>query len=413
MKCKIVLAIGMSLMCASVLYGCERAQFSVMATESKSVEESVSSVIVYETDINFNLTGIYNQYNAGELTYEEVGKKLSAYKQAYGDSSELTDIKKKVNKLKGSKKVFEVAQKAEESGDEKTAYLNYSYVIEEDSNYEVASNRKSEIASQNYNELMAKATESYNQKKYQDALDYVGQAYYYENDDDYALLLQIVQSAAKDCGFKDASPYFVDIGSYSSMRGVNIKCSNLNKLTDNELDEKCKKLKELLGRNLMGALGDKSGVSLHLWQLECDGTTKYINNYQYAEESSSNSNSSTSSVASTHNNSKAKTYSGSVTQEYKNALSQAIYFATRSNLSKKAIYDQLTSDYGGQFPADAAQYAIDNLTGIDWNANALAQAKYFYTRGGLSKSAVYDQLTSEYGGQFTASEAQYAVDHLD
>ena len=105
--------------------------------------------------------------------------------------------------------------------------------------------------------------------------------------------------------------------------------------------------------------------------------------------------------------------SGTVTQEYKNALSQAIYFATRDNLSKKAIYNQLTSDYGGQFPADAAQYAINNLTGIDWNANALAQAEYFYTRSGMSKSAIYDQLTSEYGGQFTASEAQYAIDHLD
>lgn len=412
MKCKIGLVISMSLVCASVFYGCEKAQPNSMATYATTVEKSVSSAIEYETDINFNLSDIYNQYNAGELTYEEVGKKLSAYKQAYGDSAELADIKKKINKLKGSKKVFEVAQKAEESGDEKTAYLNYLYVIEEDSNYEVSNNRKNEIASQNYNELAAKATESYNQKKYQDALNYIGQAYYYENNDNYALLLQIVRSAAKDCGFKDATPYFVDIGSYSSMRGVNIRCSNLNKLTDKEIDENCKKLEELLGSDLMSALGDKSGVSLHLWQLECDETTKYISEYSWNDNRSASSVSSSSRTSSSRA-SKPKTYSGPVTQEYKNALSQAIYFATRDNLSKKAIYDQLTSDYGGQFPADAAQYAIDNLTGIDWNANALAQAKYFYTRGGLSKSAVYDQLTSEYGGQFTASEAQYAIDHLD
>ena len=30
----------------------------------------------------------------------------------------------------------------------------------------------------------------------------------------------------------------------------------------------------------------------------------------------------------------------------------------------------------------------------------------------LSKSAVYDQLISEYGEQFTAEEAQYAIDNL-
>ena len=412
MKRKVALAVGIPLVCASILCSCKQVQSDSAVTETDSVDRNSSSVIIYDASEDLNLTDIYNQYNAGELTYEEVSKKLSAYKQMHGDSSELADIKKKVNKLKGSKKVFEVAQKAEESGDEKTAYLNYLYVIEEDSNYEVANSRKNEIASQNYNELAEKATESYNQKKYQDALNYIGQAYYYENNDNYALLLQIVQSAAKDCGFKDATPYFVDIGSYSSMRGINIKCSNLNKLTDKEIDEKCKKLEELLGSNLMDALGDKSGISLHLWQLECDEKTKYINEHSWKDNRSTSSVSSSSRTSSS-SASKPKTYSGPVTQEYKNALSKAIYFATRDNLSKKAIYAQLTSDYGGQFPADAAQYAIDNLTGIDWSANALAQAKYFYTRGGLSKSAVYDQLTSEYGGQFTASEAQYAIDHLD
>ena len=31
----------------------------------------------------------------------------------------------------------------------------------------------------------------------------------------------------------------------------------------------------------------------------------------------------------------------------------------------------------------------------------------------MSNSAIYDQLTSEYGEKFTEEEAQYAVDHLD
>ncbi len=31
----------------------------------------------------------------------------------------------------------------------------------------------------------------------------------------------------------------------------------------------------------------------------------------------------------------------------------------------------------------------------------------------MSKSAVYDQLVSEYGEKFTAEEAQYAVDNLE
>ena len=104
---------------------------------------------------------------------------------------------------------------------------------------------------------------------------------------------------------------------------------------------------------------------------------------------------------------------GYVSTEYENALSKGLQYANYLHMSKKAIYKQLTSSYGEGFSADAAQYAIDNMTGVDWNANALAKAQEYYTGMSMSKSAVYDQLTSEYGEQFTASEARYAIDHLN
>lgn len=103
----------------------------------------------------------------------------------------------------------------------------------------------------------------------------------------------------------------------------------------------------------------------------------------------------------------------SVPQEYQNALTKGLSYARNLHMSKKGVYDQLTSSYGEGFAADAAQYAIDNMTGVDWNANALETAKQYYYNMSMSKSAVYDQLTSEYGEQFTASQAQYAIDHLD
>lgn len=95
------------------------------------------------------------------------------------------------------------------------------------------------------------------------------------------------------------------------------------------------------------------------------------------------------------------------------ALTKGLQYANQLHMSKQAIYDQLTSSYGEGFPADAAQYAVDNMTGVDWNANALEKAKQYYYDMAMSKSAVYDQLTSSYGEQFTASQAQYAIDHLD
>ena len=44
------------------------------------------------------------------------------------------------------------------------------------------------------------------------------------------------------------------------------------------------------------------------------------------------------------------------------------------HMSKAGIYDQLTSEHGEKFSAEAAQYAVDNLN-ADYNENALAKAK--------------------------------------
>ena len=93
------------------------------------------------------------------------------------------------------------------------------------------------------------------------------------------------------------------------------------------------------------------------------------------------------------------------------ALAKAESYATRMNMSKRGVYDQLTSQYGEKFPPAAAQYAVDNVK-ADWNANALAKAKSYRDRMNMSTSAIRDQLTSEYGEKFTAAEAAYAIANL-
>ena len=81
------------------------------------------------------------------------------------------------------------------------------------------------------------------------------------------------------------------------------------------------------------------------------------------------------------------------------------------NMSKAGIFDQLTSEYGDQFTDEAAQYAIDNIE-ADWNANALASAEVYQEGMAMSPAAIRDQLISEYGDQFTEAEADYAVANL-
>ena len=97
--------------------------------------------------------------------------------------------------------------------------------------------------------------------------------------------------------------------------------------------------------------------------------------------------------------------------EYKTALRKAKTYSDNMNMSKVGIYEQLTSEYGEKYKAEAAQYAIDNLQ-VDWKENALKKAKTYSSTMNMSKAGVYDQLISEYGEKFTEEEAQYAIDNL-
>lgn len=108
----------------------------------------------------------------------------------------------------------------------------------------------------------------------------------------------------------------------------------------------------------------------------------------------------------------AETKEKSVPREHKSALKKAEMYAETMDMSKAGIYDQLTSEYGENFPPEAAQYAIDNLV-FDWKENALKKAKMYAETMEMSDSAIYDQLTSEYGEKFTAEEAKYAIDNLE
>lgn len=93
-----------------------------------------------------------------------------------------------------------------------------------------------------------------------------------------------------------------------------------------------------------------------------------------------------------------------------NALKKAESYSKLMHMSKKGIYNQLTSSIEG-FTDEEAQYAIDNIK-ADWNANALEKAKSYQKTMSMSKNAIYNQLTSSVEG-FTNEEAQYAIDHLD
>lgn len=138
-----------------------------------------------------------------------------------------------------------------------------------------------------------------------------------------------------------------------------------------------------------------------------------------SESSSNDSQSSSSKVSksskensSSASESKSDSKDDSATSEQKNALASAETYAKDMHMSKQAVYEQLTSSYGGKFKANDAKYAIDNLKDINWNENALKSAETYYNDMHMSKDAVKEQLTSSNGDKFTNDEATYAVNHL-
>ena len=97
-----------------------------------------------------------------------------------------------------------------------------------------------------------------------------------------------------------------------------------------------------------------------------------------------------------------------IPREYVSALIKGQEYADKMYMSKKAIYDQLTSDSGEKFSSNAANYAIANIK-ANWNKNALQKAKDYQEEQNMSPDAIYDQLTSDSGEQFTPDEANYAI----
>lgn len=75
-----------------------------------------------------------------------------------------------------------------------------------------------------------------------------------------------------------------------------------------------------------------------------------------------------------------------VPTEYKSALKKADIYTNTMHFSKARLYDQLTSESGEKFSAEAAQYAVDNVT-TDWKANALASAQNYSDSLHMSKLA--------------------------
>ena len=97
--------------------------------------------------------------------------------------------------------------------------------------------------------------------------------------------------------------------------------------------------------------------------------------------------------------------------EFRNALRSAENYLRISGFSEAGLRDQLTSEFGEAYPAEAADYALANLE-VDWNEQAVKSAEAYQEIMPMSRTELIDQLSSEYGDKYTVEQATYAVDQL-
>lgn len=260
-----------------------------------------------------------------------------------------------------------------------------------------------------FESLKKEAEELLQEGKYKEAVVSAAKAYNLVEDKDGEedIPFKVAELLAEECGIENPKATLDTTVDSKYYRGIQIESDTLHQKSESELIKICEKLDEE-GLDIIMEAGVEGGTEKpYLINDLVDGEKRYFANDGRLVVRTNEESTATTSYAPTESP-KANQYAS---QEYQNALTKGLQYANQLHMSKKGIYKQLTSSYGEGFPADVAQYAVDNMTGVDWNANALAKAQEYYTMMSMSKSAVYNQLTSEAEG-FTVSEAQYAIDHL-
>lgn len=101
-----------------------------------------------------------------------------------------------------------------------------------------------------------------------------------------------------------------------------------------------------------------------------------------------------------------------MTTAQSSAVRSAESYLSFKGFSRAGLAEQLTSEYGEGFAAEDAEFAIAYLESagkVDWNQEAAESAKSYLEFKGFSRDGLYDQLTSEYGEQFTPDQANFAL----
>ncbi len=105
----------------------------------------------------------------------------------------------------------------------------------------------------------------------------------------------------------------------------------------------------------------------------------------------------------------------SFSKEIEGAIKDAKKYLALYGFSKKGLINQLSSEYGSGYSVEDSTKAVEYLEKalpIDWNEQAVKSAETYNSVMKFDRAKMIEMLTSEFGGQYTKEQAEYAVDKL-
>lgn len=97
-----------------------------------------------------------------------------------------------------------------------------------------------------------------------------------------------------------------------------------------------------------------------------------------------------------------------LTGPQKNAIRSAKNYLAMTGFSRDGLIQQLSSDAGDGYRATDATVAVDSLN-IDWDKQAVRSAKNYLAMMGFSCKGLIQQLSSDAGDKYTVSQANYGA----
>ena len=102
-------------------------------------------------------------------------------------------------------------------------------------------------------------------------------------------------------------------------------------------------------------------------------------------------------------------------REQQNAYKAGLSYLEFMSFSRQGLIDQLSSEYGDQYPLEVAEFAVNAIEEdglVDWDAECEEAAESYLSFMTFSKQELIDQLCSDYGDQFTREQAERAVEKV-